>query len=134
MPINNTQTATVLSPLAEESEIQSSLLVLTKSTKTQQKQKLFLCFPLFGERERKRALLCSYKRAMLCLGRVLSLSYPINCRLYPCNFHNTSYRFNDVRPRLSSKWRSMASDPESSSFASSIESDPADRNAAGYSL
>ncbi|XP_015877648.2 protein ORANGE-GREEN, chloroplastic isoform X1 [Ziziphus jujuba] len=72
---------------------------------------------------------------MICLGRVLSISYPINNRLYTCNFHRTSYRFDDVRPRLRSKWRSMASEPESSSsFASSIESDSPDINAAGFCI
>ncbi|KAL5569737.1 hypothetical protein UlMin_026312 [Ulmus minor] len=70
---------------------------------------------------------------MLCLGRALALPHPTN-RFNSHNFHVSSFRFNHGRPRLSSKWRSMASESESSSFAPSIDSDSADKNAAGFCI
>ncbi|XP_062092241.1 protein ORANGE-GREEN, chloroplastic [Humulus lupulus] len=70
---------------------------------------------------------------MLCLGRALALSHSIS----PVNHYNLRYsnsRFGVVRHKLSFKWRSMASDPESSSFAPSIDSEPIDKNAAGFCI
>lgn len=70
---------------------------------------------------------------MICLGRALALSGPIN-RVHLCNFPCPSSRFGDANPKMSSKWRSMASEPESSSFAPSIDAEPADKNAAGFCI
>lgn len=70
---------------------------------------------------------------MICLGRALSLSGPIN-RVHLCNFHCPSSRFSAAKPKLSSKWRSMASEPDSSSFAPSIDAEPSDKNAAGFCI
>ncbi|KAF4358429.1 hypothetical protein CsatB_009029 [Cannabis sativa] len=71
---------------------------------------------------------------MLCLGRALALSHPIT----PVNHYNIRYsnsRFGvATRHKLSFKWRSMASDPDSSSFAPSIESEPIDQNATGFCI
>jgi hypothetical protein len=85
------------------------------------------------ERERERERLGFRLERMLCAGRVLAVSYPPNP---PCpnGCHFWGSRFRHVNPyKLSSRWRSRASDPDSSSssFAPSIDSDPTDKTAAG---
>ncbi|PON60024.1 Heat shock protein DnaJ, cysteine-rich domain containing protein [Parasponia andersonii] len=74
---------------------------------------------------------------MLCLGRALALSQPINrihVHLYHSPSSTSSSGFGVVRPKLSSKWRCMASDSDSSSFAPSIDSEPIDKTAAGFCI
>jgi hypothetical protein len=86
------------------------------------------------QRERERERLGFRLERMLCAGRVLAVSYPPNP---PCpnGCHFWGSRFRHVNPyKLSSRWRSRASDPDSSSssFAPSIDSDPTDKTAAGW--
>lgn len=68
------------------------------------------------------------------LSRVLAVSYPHKplCLSGPHSLHHSNYRFVDVNRKSSSKWRSMASELESSSFSPSIDSDSTDKTAAGY--
>ncbi|XVE56454.1 hypothetical protein DITRI_Ditri04bG0011100 [Diplodiscus trichospermus] len=73
---------------------------------------------------------------MVCLSRVLAISYtvkPSSPYNKPCSL---SSRFIHAKPKLNSKWRSMAAEPaDSSSFAPSIDSDPsADKTAAGFCI
>ncbi|XP_059461020.1 protein ORANGE-GREEN, chloroplastic [Corylus avellana] len=74
---------------------------------------------------------------MLCSGRLLAVSYPPNPPR-PNSCHFWSSRIRHVNPKLSSRWRSRASDPDSSSssssFATSIDSDTTDKNAAGFCI
>ncbi|KAM1126466.1 hypothetical protein ACFX2B_041143 [Malus domestica] len=78
---------------------------------------------------------------MLCTGRLLAVSFPVN-RCSPYKLHSAGCsKFSYPRSPIStssSRWRSlaMASEPNSSSFAPSVDSDPnpaADTNPAGYS-
>lgn len=82
---------------------------------------------LLRKRERDR------ERDMLCSGRLLAVSFPVN-RYFPYNLQSSSSRFSYASPKSISRCRSMTSEPESSSFAPSIDSDPTDTNPAGYSL
>lgn len=103
-----------------------SLTELTQGFAEEQELYLFLLV-------RNQSEGSAFGSGMICLGRALSLSGPIN-RVHLCNFHCPSSRFSAAKPKLSSKWRCMASDPDSSSFAPSIDAEPSDKNAAGYSL
>ncbi|CAN6565184.1 unnamed protein product [Malus baccata var. baccata] len=76
---------------------------------------------------------------MLCTGRLLAVSFPVN-RCSPYKLHSAGCsKFSYPRSPIStssSRWRSlaMASEPNSSSFAPSVDSDPnpaADINPAG---
>ncbi|KAL9422891.1 hypothetical protein AB3S75_035057 [Citrus x aurantiifolia] len=67
---------------------------------------------------------------MCCGGRVLAGLYPAKKPLIPYNYHGGNSRFR----RLNSKWRCRASEPETSSFAPSIDAESADRNAAGFCI
>uniref|UniRef100_A0A2P2JC78 Uncharacterized protein MANES_06G130100 n=1 Tax=Rhizophora mucronata TaxID=61149 RepID=A0A2P2JC78_RHIMU len=77
---------------------------------------------------------------MACLIRVLAVSYHIN---QPHSHNSYSYhrlssvagsRFVDVNRKSKWKWRSMATEPDASSYASSLDSDSADRTAAGFCI
>ncbi|CAB4271158.1 unnamed protein product [Prunus armeniaca] len=70
---------------------------------------------------------------MLCSGRLLAVSFPVN-RYSPYNLQSSSSRFSYASPKSISRWRSMTSEPESSSFAPSIDSDPTDTNPAGFCI
>ncbi|KAM1271919.1 hypothetical protein ACFX2I_032784 [Malus domestica] len=79
---------------------------------------------------------------MLCSGRLLAVSFPLN-RYCPYKLHSSSCsEFSYPRsPKSTSsfKWRSMAmaSDPDSSSFGPSVDSDPnlaGDTNPAGFCI
>ncbi|XP_008234038.1 PREDICTED: uncharacterized protein LOC103333014 isoform X2 [Prunus mume] len=70
---------------------------------------------------------------MLCSGRLLAVSFPVN-RYFPYNLQSSSSRFSYASPKSISRWRSMTSEPESSSFAPSIDSDPTDTNPAGFCI
>lgn len=67
------------------------------------------------------------------LGRVLAVLYPNKLLSLPGShgLHHLNCRFKGFDRKLSSKWRSMASEFESSSFALSGDSDSTDNNAAG---
>ncbi|XP_021667957.2 protein ORANGE, chloroplastic isoform X1 [Hevea brasiliensis] len=70
------------------------------------------------------------------LGRVLAVSFPNKppCLSGPHCSHHLNGRFVGVKRNLSSKWRSMASELESSSFVPSVDSDSTDINAAGFCI
>ncbi|XVF49451.1 hypothetical protein PTKIN_Ptkin04bG0013600 [Pterospermum kingtungense] len=71
---------------------------------------------------------------MGCLSRVLTVSYTLKPSSpdRPCCL---SSKFVHTKPRFYSKWRSMATEPDSSSFAPSIDSDSsADKAAAGFCI
>ncbi|GLT39878.1 hypothetical protein SLA2020_140450 [Shorea laevis] len=70
---------------------------------------------------------------MSCLGRVLAVQYPPQS---PCprNSYSSSPRFLRSSTNLSSRWRSMAANADSSSFSTSIDSDSADKSAAGFCI
>ncbi|PPS12825.1 hypothetical protein GOBAR_AA07808 [Gossypium barbadense] len=71
---------------------------------------------------------------MVSLSRVLAVSYTIKPSI-PCNTFSLSSRFPQTKPKLNSKWRSMATEPDSSSFAPSIDSDSsADKATAGFCI
>nr|KJB19619.1 hypothetical protein B456_003G111300 [Gossypium raimondii] len=71
---------------------------------------------------------------MVSLSRVLAVSYTIKPSI-PCNTCSLSSRFPQKKPKLNSKWRSMATEPDSSSFAPSIDSDSsADKVTAGFCI
>ncbi|CAN6565189.1 unnamed protein product [Malus baccata var. baccata] len=79
---------------------------------------------------------------MLCSGRLLAVSFPVN-RCSPYKLHSAGCsKFSYPRSPIStssSRWRSlaMASEPDSSSFAPSVDSDPnpaADTNPAGICI
>ncbi|KAG8496592.1 hypothetical protein CXB51_007752 [Gossypium anomalum] len=71
---------------------------------------------------------------MVSLNRVLAVSYTIKPSI-PCNTCSLSSRFPQTKPKLNSKWRSMATEPDSSSFAPSIDSDSsADKVTAGFCI
>lgn len=67
---------------------------------------------------------------LCCSGRVFAVSYPAKKPLIPCNYHGGNSRFR----RFNSNWPCRASDPESASFAQSIDAEPADKNAAGFCI
>ncbi|KAI4331995.1 hypothetical protein L6164_016938 [Bauhinia variegata] len=69
---------------------------------------------------------------MLCLGRVVGLSYSIKS-FYLCDSHHTGKRFLHIDKKFNSKWKPMALESESS-FASSVDSDAADKNASGFCI
>ncbi|GMI95377.1 ORANGE, Arabidopsis thaliana orange [Hibiscus trionum] len=67
---------------------------------------------------------------MLCLSRVLAVS----CTVSPSP-SSLSCRSVHTKRRLNSRWRSMATEPDPSSSAPSIDSDsPADKTAAGFCI
>uniref|UniRef100_A0A2C9UIM4 Uncharacterized protein n=1 Tax=Manihot esculenta TaxID=3983 RepID=A0A2C9UIM4_MANES len=70
------------------------------------------------------------------LGRVLAVLYPnkLLCLSGSHGLHHLNCRFKGFDRKLSSKWRSMASEFESSSFAPSVDSDSTDKNAAGFCI
>ncbi|XP_022737111.1 protein ORANGE-GREEN, chloroplastic-like isoform X1 [Durio zibethinus] len=71
---------------------------------------------------------------MVCLSRALVVSCMVKPSVpyKPCSL---SSRFLHAKPRLGSKWRSMASEPDSSSFAPSIDSNASpDKTAAGFCI
>ncbi|MBA0644187.1 hypothetical protein Goklo_028383 [Gossypium klotzschianum] len=71
---------------------------------------------------------------MVSLSRVLAVSYTIKPSI-PCNTCSLSSRFPQKKPKLNSEWRSMATEPDSSSFAPSIDSDSsADKVTAGFCI
>ncbi|XP_068328950.1 protein ORANGE-GREEN, chloroplastic-like isoform X2 [Pyrus communis] len=79
---------------------------------------------------------------MLCSGRLFAVSFPVN-RCCPYKLHSSGCsKFSYARSPIStssSRWRSlaMASEPDSSSFAPSVDSDPnpaADANPAGFCI
>ncbi|CAN6705456.1 unnamed protein product [Malus baccata var. baccata] len=79
---------------------------------------------------------------MLCSGGLLAVSFPVN-RCSPYKLHSAGCsKFSYPRSPIStssSRWRSvaMASEPDSSSFAPSVDSDPnpaADTNPAGFCI
>lgn len=73
---------------------------------------------------------------MVCLGRVLAVSYPVK-PLFGHNPHGSHHwrnRFVYENCKLNSKWRSMAATNSESSFASSVDSDSTDKNAAGFCI
>ncbi|KAA3458178.1 ORANGE protein-like [Gossypium australe] len=71
---------------------------------------------------------------MVCLSRVLTIS----CTVKPSPPYkppSLSSRFVHTKCELTSRWRSMATEPDSSSSAPSVESDsPADKTAAGFCI
>ncbi|XVE63828.1 hypothetical protein DITRI_Ditri07aG0051800 [Diplodiscus trichospermus] len=73
---------------------------------------------------------------MVCLSRIMAVSYTVNQLSPPynhCSFISSS--FIHAKLRLSSKWPSMATDPDSSSFAPSLYSDSStDKSAAGFCI
>ncbi|KAJ0111620.1 hypothetical protein Patl1_01394 [Pistacia atlantica] len=70
---------------------------------------------------------------MFCLSRALAISYPSK-PLHPYNHGHIDSRIIHVNRRLRSNWRCMASEPESSSLAPSIDADSTDRSAAGFCI
>ena len=72
------------------------------------------------------------------LGRVLAVPYPVKpmCLHAPRNSHHPCSKFIHGCRKFNSKWRSMASEPDSSasssSFSPSFDSDSSDTNATGY--
>ena len=87
------------------------------------KQELFLCFFFLG-----------FTR-MACLSRVLTVSCPVKplYGLSSCSSQNwRRSRFADAsNHKLNLRWKAMASESDSSSFAASVDSDSPDRNATG---
>ncbi|CAL5407630.1 unnamed protein product [Camellia sinensis] len=71
---------------------------------------------------------------MVCSGRILAVSCPIST-LIPHNsvFQNSRFLLQ-VKLKSTHKWRPMASEPEASSFAPSIDSDSTDINAPGFCI
>ncbi|CAL5404799.1 unnamed protein product [Camellia sinensis] len=71
---------------------------------------------------------------MVCSGRILAVSCPIST-LIPHNsvFQNSRFLLQ-VKLKSTHKWRPMASEPEASSFAPSIDSDSNDINAPGFCI
>ncbi|KAJ4728959.1 Chaperone dnaJ-like protein [Melia azedarach] len=67
---------------------------------------------------------------MFCNGRVLTVSYPVK-PICPYNYRRGG---NSRLLRFNSNWRCRAFEPESSSFAPSIDADSADKNAAGFCI
>ncbi|CAH2043974.1 unnamed protein product [Thlaspi arvense] len=67
---------------------------------------------------------------MSCLGRFLSVSYPPD----PYVSRFSVYQLSSLRRNRRLIWRFSASDPESSSPASSLDSDSADKFAAGFCI
>lgn len=99
---------------------------------------LIYCFPIDKYRRKTRFDWLREKNKvedlsrMVSLSRVLAVSYTIKPSI-PCNTCSLSSRFPQTKPKLNSKWRSMATEPDSSSFAPSIDSDSsADKVTAGY--
>ncbi|CAK7327503.1 unnamed protein product [Dovyalis caffra] len=73
---------------------------------------------------------------MACLTRVLTVSYPIKplCGFNSCGSQNWRMsRFAGASDH-NLRWKAMASESDSSSFAISVDSDSADRNAAGFCI
>ncbi|KAB1204117.1 hypothetical protein CJ030_MR8G001629 [Morella rubra] len=76
---------------------------------------------------------------MICSGRILAVSYPVN-RPSPHSSHYWTAGILHVKPKLNSRWRSRASDPDSSSSSSSsssapsVDSEPTDKTAAGFCI
>ncbi|BBG98184.1 hypothetical protein Prudu_007518 [Prunus dulcis] len=54
--------------------------------------------------------------------------------VFSVQFTELRSRFSYASPKSISRWRSMTSEPESSSFAPSIDSDPTDTNPAGFCI
>ncbi|XWS37002.1 hypothetical protein CRYUN_Cryun19dG0006100 [Craigia yunnanensis] len=73
---------------------------------------------------------------MVCLSRVLAVSYTIKQPSLPYKPCSLSSTLIHAKPKLNSKWQSMATEPDSSSsFAPSIDSDSsADKSAAGFCI
>ncbi|KAH8492691.1 hypothetical protein Peur_072704 [Populus x canadensis] len=75
---------------------------------------------------------------MACLSRVLTVSCPVKplYGLSSCSSQNwRRSRFADTsNHRLNLRWKAMASESDSSSFAASVDSDSPDRNAAGFCI
>ncbi|GKV17493.1 hypothetical protein SLEP1_g27993 [Rubroshorea leprosula] len=70
---------------------------------------------------------------MSCLARVLAVQFPPQSpRLR--NSYSSSPRFLLSSTNLSSRWRSMAANADSSSFSTSTDSDSADKSAAGFCI
>ncbi|KAK8690600.1 hypothetical protein V6N13_074132 [Hibiscus sabdariffa] len=68
---------------------------------------------------------------MVSLNRVLAVSYTVKPSV-SCKTCSLSSRFIRTKPKLNSKWRSMVTEPDSSSFAPSFDSDsPPDKITAG---
>ncbi|KFK27920.1 hypothetical protein AALP_AA8G447300 [Arabis alpina] len=67
---------------------------------------------------------------MSCLGRILSVSYP------PDPYHSrfSGYKLSSLRRSQRLSWRVTALDPDSSSSASSLDADSADKFAAGFCI
>ncbi|GLT62740.1 hypothetical protein SLA2020_353520 [Shorea laevis] len=70
---------------------------------------------------------------MSCLGRVLAVQYPPK-PLRLCSSNSSGPRFLLSGSNWSSRWRSMAADADSSSFATSINSNSLDKTAAGLCI
>lgn len=73
---------------------------------------------------------------MICSGRLLAVSFPPAKPLCfsPCSSPFPTSRVRRLKPGFSSRWRSMATDPESSSFAPPVDSDSPDKTAAGFCI
>nr|DAD47642.1 TPA_asm: hypothetical protein HUJ06_017579 [Nelumbo nucifera] len=71
---------------------------------------------------------------MLCTGRVLALSPPLTPFVIPHNSPFSNSRFHSVELKSDLKRRLMATDPQSSSSATSIDANSADKNAAGFCI
>ena len=68
---------------------------------------------------------------MVCTGRILAVSYSPTTSFHR-NYRYSNSRFLQGNLKSNLKWRSMASEPEASSFASSVDSDSSDKNSTGY--
>ncbi|XP_058085714.1 protein ORANGE, chloroplastic [Magnolia sinica] len=71
---------------------------------------------------------------MICSGRIIALSISPTPRIRSYS-PKSNAKFLQERVKSNLKWRSMANDPESPSFAPSIDAaDPTDKNAAGFCI
>ncbi|XP_059627814.1 protein ORANGE-GREEN, chloroplastic-like [Cornus florida] len=70
---------------------------------------------------------------MLCSGRLLAGSYPVT-PLFRHNYTPSNSRVLQKKLESGLKWRPMASEPDASSFASSIDSDSTDQSATGFCI
>ncbi|XP_065871938.1 protein ORANGE, chloroplastic-like [Euphorbia lathyris] len=73
---------------------------------------------------------------MCSLGRVLAVPYPVKplCLCGSFNSQRFRGRFADSNRHLNSKWRSMASELDSSSFAPSADANSTDKSNAGFCI